>query len=907
MEEKIKTAEHDTAKQSSISEDNSITDYAESQSNKVPLNIDGIPKELKDLPNWLMWKAQPKDNGKIGKVPYYIENGKPKGGGQDNINACMNFKEALAQTKNFKFNGVGFVFDGKGIVGIDIDDCIINEQFTDEAAKLIEQFKNTYIERSQSGKGLHIFIFDNDIAKGYRLKVGQHRKGDYEIYEINRYFAITGNRVEGTGDSIKTYDGATRQFVTDYIDTPAKEKIKEPKSNYTPSVLSDSELLNVMKNDIIFQSLFYQGDITSYHSHSEADIALMLKLAWLTNGDTALMENLFSQSALANREKWQRQDYRQSTIDAAMKNWDGNHFEPQPKTKIYKISKPTNSKIELLRQELEEVKKNAPAKLTDEMIEDFLQSDFTDKETANMFVTIYGDIFKFNHDTDNWFTWQGNHWKEAPVKNNRLLYNKWFYITEWTRLQAKINLEIIKNNIKLQSAKYNDKEAKSIIKQANEIVGRANSLESYKKIESAFKIATGLPQVETYDKQYDADKYKFNLANKTMDLKSWKMSNNKPNDLITLIANVSYDENAKCAEWDEFIKSAIPNQDTRIYIQKFCGYCLLGVTEEDVFFFLLGQGGSGKTTFTEAITTPMGDYAKTFPIELLTASYRENTGEEPCSQLYNMRHCRLAFTNETKKNRKFDTMKLKDWTGGSILTARDLYKPPITFKPQFKILITGNFAPSIEDITDEGVRRRLRIIPFDTKPEKKNTKLKEIFATPTAKSVIFNWCLEGCKMYLADKANGINSFDIEHSPDEVRKALQQYYDANDNIAPFIVDQEDLIFDSDLTIQVKDVWRNYLEWCKLNNEKSLKRNEFVEMFLRRFKDNGVTFSNRSENKKHDIFKGIGIIKSAIKNQQSNTTYYPPPPPTDADYSDFQDDTPFDDEPKPTKKPSIFADD
>ena len=383
------------------------------------------------------------------------------------------------------------------------------------------------------------------------------------------------------------------------------------------------------------------------------------------------------------------------------------------------------------------------------------------------------------------------------------------------------------------------------------------------------------------------------------------MSGNKPEDLITLIANVDYDENAKCAEWEEFLKSAIPNENTRIYIQKFCGYCLLGITEEDVFFFLLGQGGSGKTTFTEAITAPMGDYAKTFPIELLTANYRENTGEEPCSQLYNMRHCRLVFTNETKKNRKFDTMKLKDWTGGGTLTARDLYKPPITFKPQFKILITGNFAPSIEDITDEGVRRRLRIIPFDTKPQKKNTKLKEIFATTTAKSAIFNWCLEGCKMYLNDKSNGINPFDIENSPEEVQKALQQYYDSNDNIAPFIADQEDLTFDSNLTIQVKDVWKNYLEWCKLNNEKSLKRNEFVEMFSRRFKDNGVIVSKRSENKKHDMFKGIGVTKSTGIRQPDTTDDTPPP--TDADYPDFQDDIPSDNNSTPKKKTKIFADD
>ena len=904
QDNKTKTAEQDTAEQATnFSIDNNTIERTKNQD--IDINIDGIAAALKALPNWLMWKRVPREKGKIGKLPYYFKDGKPIGGGQDNIDVCMTFDTALSYAQKFGFDGVGFVFDGKGIVGIDIDDCIIDGKLNDEATKIISQFKGTYIEYSQSGKGIHIIYFDNDIANGYKLQ--KHRKGDYEIYEIDRYFAITGNRVEGTGDSIKTYDGATKKFVNDYIDVqPAQKQETKKKTSILPSVLSDDEFLNVMKNDSVFQRLFYQGNISTYNSHSEADIALMLKLAWLTNGDAVQMESLFSQSALANREKWQRQPYRQSTIDAALKNWDGNHFEPQPKTKIYKVPKFTNSKIDELRQELEEIKKSAPTTLTENMIEKFLQSDFTDKETAIIFVTVYSDIFKFNHDTDNWFIWQDNHWQEAPVKSNRLLYNKWFTITEWVRLQAKINLEITKSNIKLQSVKYTDKEAKAIIKQANEIVGHANALESYKKFEAAFKISAGLPQVSTYDKQYDADKYKFNLTNKTMDLKNWKMSDNKPEDLITLVANTQYDSNATCAEWDEFINSAIPDNDTRIYLQKFCGYCLLGITEEDVFFFLLGQGGSGKTTFVEAITAPMGDYAKTFPIELLTASYRENTGEEPCSQLYNMRHCRLAFTNETKKNRKFDTMKLKDWTGGGTLTAREVYKSAINFKPQFKVLITGNFAPSIEDITDEGVRRRLRIIPFDTKPEKKNTKLKEIFATSTAKSAIFNWCLEGCKMYLADKANGINPFDIENSPDEVTKALQQYYDANDNIAPFIADQENIAFDPTLSIPVKEVWTNYLQWCRDNNEKALKRSEFLEMFVRRFKDNGVTLIDNTKKKKPHEFKGIGVGVGKSENEIRQPDFENPPPPNDDDCTDFKNATDFNSTPAKSNH-SIFADD
>lgn len=544
------------------------------------------------------------------------------------------------------------------------------------------------------------------------------------------------------------------------------------------------------------------------------------------------------------------------------------HTEKVESNNILPYKTDINEEIEQLKVELETVKKSAPSTLTEELVALFLNSAFTDMETADLFVDVYKDTVKFNHNTDDWFLWEGNHWQEVPTKNNRLLYESWKIIVQWVRIQAKINFEIAKKDFCENNHKWSKDTveiAKENLARLKKNINKAENLESKSKTSNTLEMASGSSLVSTYDKDYDADKYAFNLANKTINLKDMSIIDPRPADLITLVANTYYDPNSYCKEWEDFIVSAIPDLETRVYVQKFCGYCLLGSADEDVFFFLYGQGGSGKTTFIEAIKEPMGDYAKDFPIELLTENFKQSNGEEPNPQLYKMRHARLIYANETKKNRKFDTMKLKEWTGGGNVTARDLFKTPVSFTPQFKIIITGNFAPSIEDITDEGLRRRLRIIPFDNKPKIVNTRLSEIFKTPKGMAAIFNWQLHGFEMYMEDKVEGINPFDMEHSPDEVKEALQRYYDANDNIAPFFEDPEiEIYFDPEQKTPVKDVWVKYLDWCKINGEKNLKRSDFAEMILRRYKNKNLILSKRSENGTRDMFKGIGIEKPSERN-------------------------------------------
>jgi hypothetical protein len=85
--------------------------------------------------------------------------------------------------------------------------------------------------------------------------------------------------------------------------------------------LTDEQVISLArsaKNAAKFEAL-WQGDISGYASHSEADQALVSLLAFYTQDENQL-DSLYRQSALC-RQKWlTRSDYRRSTIEKALSN-----------------------------------------------------------------------------------------------------------------------------------------------------------------------------------------------------------------------------------------------------------------------------------------------------------------------------------------------------------------------------------------------------------------------------------------------------------------------------------------------------------------------------------------------------------------------------------------------------------
>lgn len=277
-----------------------------------PLKTEFIPPELRNTPQWVMWKLENKtDQDKHTKVPYTVQNRKANATDAGTWNTFENCENAL---KTGLYNGLGFVFSlDDDYVGIDYDD-VRNTETREIVPDILEEITslNSYAEISQSGKGVHVFY------KG--KKPGNScRRGCREMYEKDRFFAMTGNHLERTPLTVNTAPVEAIQAIYNKIAQPEKESKKNTQAVSTSLPLTDDEVISLCKraqNAGKFEPLM-DGTTSDYDGDdSAADLALCAIIAFYTQ-DPEQIDRIFRRSKLY-REKWERADYRDRTIQKAI-------------------------------------------------------------------------------------------------------------------------------------------------------------------------------------------------------------------------------------------------------------------------------------------------------------------------------------------------------------------------------------------------------------------------------------------------------------------------------------------------------------------------------------------------------------------------------------------------------------
>ncbi|GAB6266221.1 MAG: hypothetical protein STSR0001_16680 [Methanothrix sp.] len=147
---------------------------------------ENIPEELKKGLQWAMWKKGTR-NGKPAKIPCRVDGGEAK---SNTPATWCQFSTALSAYQDTDaFDGICWMMpiEPGEIVFIDIDHCIKDGNIEPWAQAIVDRF-NSYTERSQSGKGLHILI------RGKKPIIRCRKCGaPYEIYDHLRPCYLTGD------------------------------------------------------------------------------------------------------------------------------------------------------------------------------------------------------------------------------------------------------------------------------------------------------------------------------------------------------------------------------------------------------------------------------------------------------------------------------------------------------------------------------------------------------------------------------------------------------------------------------------------------------------------------------------------------------------------------------------------
>lgn len=224
------------------------------------------------------------------------------------------------------------------------------------------------------------------------------------------------------------------------------------------------------------------------------------------------------------------------------------------------------------------------------------------------------------------------------------------------------------------------------------------------------------------------------------------VSNKNAPQFITKMMPVEFDPDATCPTFDAFLERVQPAADMRAFLQRWFGLSMTGLTGEQKFAFLYGGGANGKSALIDLLARMLGDYAATAKIESLTGRNRRGGGDAT-PDLVPLVGARMVRSAEPEEGERLKEGTIKELTGGEAIMVRSLHADFVEVYPIFKLTMSGNYKPDIRG-TDDGIWRRVLLIPFDVQiPEKERDErlVQKLFEE---RSGILNWLVAGLVDYL---------------------------------------------------------------------------------------------------------------------------------------------------------------
>lgn len=185
----------------------------------------------------------------------------------------------------------------------------------------------------------------------------------------------------------------------------------------------------------------------------------------------------------------------------------------------------------------------------------------------------------------------------------------------------------------------------------------------------------------------------------------------KQTDYLTITCGYNYPQKdpAVRKEIKTLVDGIFEDASMVQYVMDVLATSVCGVRNIEEWYIWSGTGGNGKGVLMELVGKAFGGYYYDLPNDILTK--RIDKPNTPQPDLANSRGKRFLNTTEPESNDKILEGTTKKLTGGDSITARGLYKDPITYKPQFMLTLQCNNIPSLNSLTGGSVRR-IRIITF---------------------------------------------------------------------------------------------------------------------------------------------------------------------------------------------------
>lgn len=778
-----------------------------------------IPAELQELPNWGVFKKVWDDKRqKYSKMPYNAITGAL--GSSTDKTTWTDFKTATdVYMSSDEYDGLAFYFEPP-YIGIDLDGMGTELQAYlegDITSSTIHEFMSatrTYAEVSQSGEGIHI------IGKINEMPGKRRRRGPVEMYNSGRFFAITGNRFGSNVEDINWIEPNQMKFlyhkylepvtVTNYISTPTYVSGND--------LAIDAIIDKAMKasNGQKFSALFSQGwEMAGYGSHSEADLAFANMLAFWTGRDFVKMDEIFRMSALMRPKYDERRG--QTTYGADLLN---------------KAIAETRNVFESKRYEEEDYRiyvKNSdlPENANDDSSEPSKYS-WDDTGNAERFMDMFGEVVRYNSDTKNWMVYNGVNWQTDAGGHivHRMIDDS----------IEKLAAEPIRTHPDMP-----DDEKDDLQKQKNKFVTKCRNHNGKKALESELK-----RYLVCSEETFDNSDMLLNLQNGAVELTSGELVTSEAGDFHSKVSNSEYSDNFDCPVWKKFLDDVLPDKETQRYVQKCVGYSLTASTDEQCLFFLYGSGRNGKSVFIDTIKELAGSYSGNIQADSLMI--KNNSGSGHNEDIARLKGKRLVTSSEPNEGSRLDEGMIKQLTGEDTVSASYKGAHIFEYKPKYKMWIATNHKPYIRG-TDEGIWRRIKIIPFEKTIPKEKVDKKLPSKLKAELPGILNWAIDGAILW---QKEGLGESKT------INEASTQYRREMDLLGTFLEETTQEASKDDF-IKASDLYNTYKRWADENGEPKMTSTNFGRQMSKRLtkkkKSQGIFYQGITLKK---IYTGITIV-------------------------------------------------
>lgn len=316
----------------------------------------------------------------------------------------------------------------------------------------------------------------------------------------------------------------------------------------------------------------------------------------------------------------------------------------------------------------------------------YFGNDCSDLANARRLERFCKGCVRWLEDDEHWLIWKNGIWKRSSEKNSILLpMTSRLYDFLQPFAKNKDDFKIINNFQRIDKVN----KAVTYLKGRESILITAADLDQHPNLINAkngvVDLQTGLlyPHVDYRDK------------------------------MITQQVRADFNPNAQSDLVDKFFVDIMPDEETRRGLLRWLGYCITGENSEEKFLIWIGRGSNGKGVLGGSCLELFGDYGTGLNQRaLLRNGTFAADPSKPSTELNCLERRRFALSEELPLKAELNVELVKNLTGGDRLPIRKLYREECTIRNFAKINISGNFKPSLENIDDDGLRRRLLNMPF---------------------------------------------------------------------------------------------------------------------------------------------------------------------------------------------------